>query len=292
MSYQLIGNLSALICDDGIAPLANATLRIYLPELSINNEVDWLGIVRDPIPLSAEAVAQKADRLLAEVVLDAAGNFRVAWQEIHLFTEPLELNICITNIAGLGNPMASPQHFSLGMFVPDWKRHKEIYMAAFAYIVPSECWAQIHHQLHVWAITGIVRHYRNHLPVSRVIVQAFQEGSGKKLGEAFVNEQGRFRLQFAYKPPRRRLPPEGNPTMQKGPHVFFKVLTMEGATIWSENRAMDLQPECQGLATCTKQEIYVKPLTVLKSTQLFSGWRQLLQRVRLRRKYVEHYSLV
>ena len=68
MSYLLIGNISALICNDCVEPLANARIRVYLP--ATQDPADPLamgkGIFNDMKPLSAKEVLMKADRLLAE----------------------------------------------------------------------------------------------------------------------------------------------------------------------------------------------------------------------------------
>ncbi len=292
MSYQLIGNIAALICDDGIEPLATATFSVYLPALCAAHCATDLGIFREPVPISAAEAARKEDRLLARATLDADGNFRANWQEIHLFTEPLELDVCITSVPGARKTGGSPQHFSLGLFVPHWRRNKDRYVAAFAYMVPSGCWAGIRHQLQAWAITGVVRHYRSRQPVPKVIVQAFHARNGKKLGEAFANAQGRFCLRFAFEPLHRHLLPMGNGELRIGPDVFFRILTQEGFLLWSEDRAAGFLPERQGLPVCSKQDIDVKPSPALKSRLPLSGWRQLVQAARLRRKYSGHHSLV
>lgn len=292
MSYQLIGNISALICDDGIEPLAHATLKVYLPPIHAAQLPAPHGIFREPQSLTATDVTAKADRLLAEVKLDMDGNFRLTWQEIHLFTEPLEIDICIEHIAGCRKDQVIPLHFHLGVFVPQWRRSKERYLSAFAYIIPSECWTSIRHQLQSWAITGVLRHYRNHNPIGRVLVQAYNARSGKKLGEAFANEQGRFRIRFAFEPQHRHLLLVRNGEIRTGPDVFFKVLTAEGFMLWSEDRNAGLRDDRVGVAACSKQDIFIKPSPVLKSMLPLSGWRQLVQIARMRRRYFEQYSLV
>lgn len=284
MSYQLIGNISALICDDGIEPLAHATLKVYLPPIHAAQLPPCHGVFREPQALTETQVAAKADRLLASVELDLEGNFRLSWQEIHLFTEPLEIDICIEQVAGSRKGLSVSLHFNLGVFVPHWRRSKERYIAAFAYIIPSECWTSIRHRLQSWAITGVLRHYRNHSPIGRVLVQAFNARNGKKLGEAFANEQGRFRIRFAFEPPHRHLLLVRNGEIRTGPDVFFKVLTIEGFLLWSEDRNEGLRDDRLGVPACSKQDIFIKPSPILKSMIPLSGWRQLVQIARLRRK--------
>ncbi len=292
MSYHLIGNISALICDDGIEPLATATLRIYLPAMAAGGPLPAFGISQEPMRIQPEEAASKADRLLAEVTLDAEGNFRACWQEIHLFTEPLEIDMCITHVPGVKKAAATPQHFHLGVMVPNWRRNKDRYLSAFAYIIPSDCWNSIRHQLQSWAITGVVKHYRSHNAMPKVRVQAYNARNGKKLGEAMSNEYGRFRMQFPFEPAHRHLLPVRNGVIRIGPDVFFKVLTPEGFIIWSEERSMGSHPQRQGVPPCSKQDLYIKPSPILKSMIHLSGWRQLVQIARMRKRYFEHYSLV
>lgn len=100
MSYLLVGNISALICEECIEPMAKGRLRIYLPEDRYPSEVTGKGNFNHLKQLSAMEVALKADRLLAETVLDERGDFRLSWEEIHLFTEPLELDLSFEEMPG------------------------------------------------------------------------------------------------------------------------------------------------------------------------------------------------
>src|ERR1041384_5550901 len=124
MSYLLIGNISALICDDCIEPLTNAHVRIYLPDnTSSTPAYNHKGIYNDLRELSAVEISDKRQRLLAEGVLDGQGNFNISWPETHLFTEPLEIDVCVDHLHGRLLPATATRHYHLSVIAPHWKKN-------------------------------------------------------------------------------------------------------------------------------------------------------------------------
>ena len=159
MSYLLIGNISALICDDCIEPLAKGRLRIYLPEGTYPADTSGLAKFNHLIQLTPTQVARKEHRLLTETVLDERGDFRLSWEQLHLFTEPLELDLCLEQIPGRASGKNSVTQYHLSKLVPHWKRTRDKYLAAFAYVIPSEHWNLIRGSYDTWVISGTVRHF-------------------------------------------------------------------------------------------------------------------------------------
>lgn len=139
MCYLLIGNISALISDDHVEPLAQARIRVYLPDgrypIGYNPKKN---VFNGPGQLSSTEISAKRGRLLAEVRLDERGNFTMGWEQLHLFTEPLELDICLDGMPE--QRRGAERHYHLGTLTPHWKYSGQRYVAAYAYVVPAESW--------------------------------------------------------------------------------------------------------------------------------------------------------
>jgi hypothetical protein len=126
MSYLLIGNISALNSDNYIQPPPQAHVRVYLPDDS-RYGIQASGLLLRPEPLQEETVTRKGHRLLATTSLDEQGDFSLSWEQCHLFTEALELDITL----------GPDRHFHLGALAFHWKRTRDKYLAAFAYVIPA-----------------------------------------------------------------------------------------------------------------------------------------------------------
>ncbi|RAJ79215.1 hypothetical protein CLV59_106276 [Chitinophaga dinghuensis] len=273
MSYLLIGNISAMIGEDCIEPLSNARIRVYLPES--NPGADHMTIVKGIFnhlrPLSAKEVLMKADRLLAETTLDPKGNFRLYWNELHLFTEPLELDICLDEMPAKNGNRQS-RNFHLSYMIPHWKRNQEGYLAAYAYVIPAEVWSNIYRQAGAWVLTGIVRNKANGEGESRLKVSAFNAITGKKIADAYTNEYGRYTMHFN----RRdlfagQLIPirDGRPNF--GPDVYFR-LYKQDQLIWEENESHAMVTARQDIAPCSSIDILYKPGIIVRATRHITGW--------------------
>ncbi|MGN6511903.1 MAG: hypothetical protein ACTHLD_20730 [Chitinophaga sp.] len=259
MSYLLIGNISALICEECIEPLANARIRIYLPATPYGAEELARGIFKDLRLLSERDVQAKDERLLAESRLDERGNFSIGWEDLHLFTEPLEMDICLNNVPGMDQGRQEWLQYHLSTFVPHWKRSREKYVAAFAYVVPSEKWSAIRREFNAWALAGTVRHFETHEVLRGVRVEAYNALSKKPLAFAVTGENGRYRMYFS------------RPGGKSGPDVYFKVYGNHGL-IWSEDPENALQPERQQIAHCAKINLAVVPAAGEKKAARLTGW--------------------
>lgn len=259
MSYLLIGNISALICEECIEPLANARIRIYLPGTPYEADELAAGIFKDLRQLPERDVQAKEERLLAESRLDERGNFSIGWEDLHLFTEPLEMDICLNNVPGRDQGQQEWIQYHLSSFVPHWKRSRDKYLAAFAYVVPSEQWSAIRREFGAWAVAGTVRHFETHEALRGVRVEVYNAHTQKPLAIGFTGENGRYRLYF------NRI------NGRQGPDVYFKVYGSHGL-IWSENPDNALQPERQQIPHCTKINLAVVPSAGEKRTARLTGW--------------------
>lgn len=272
MSYLLIGNISALICDDCIEPLARGRLRIYLPEGRYPLDATGKGNFSHLNQLSPAEVEQKADRLLAEAVLDERGDFRLSWEQIHLFTEPLELDLCLEQMPGRAPGNRGLTQYHLSKLVPHWKRTKDKYLAAFAYVIPSEHWSQIRGSYGTWVISGTVRHNRTMTGLPQLKVEAYNALNNKLLGAAQTNGQGRYKLQFGVQDMSAGvLFPVRQGQYHKGPDVYFKIYR-KNQLLWEEDIQSAKSPERRAIAPCTLLNIIVQPSVVKRATSHLAQW--------------------
>lgn len=270
MSYLLIGNISALICNDCVEPLANARIRVYLPTVQLSTDTPH-GIFNDMKPLSAREVLMKADRLLAEATLDEKGNFSLAWNEIHLFTEALELDLCLDQLPGKNGSRQS-RNFHLSKLVLHWKRSSDGYVGAYAYVIPAATWHNIYANAGAWVITGVVKGHFGDTGCPDLKVEAYNALTGQLIGHAHTNEAGRYTLHFSRQHLSRGMMQTLLPGRRHlGPDVYFKVYR-NNQLLWAEDEKMARMPERQDLRPCSNLNIICKPSRVKRASDQIGNW--------------------
>jgi hypothetical protein len=271
MSYLLIGNISALICNDCIEPLANARIRIYLPDTTYQATQQTAGIFNDMKPLSAKEVLMKADRLLAETTLDEKGNFSIGWEEVHLFTEPLELDLCLDQLPGKNGTRQS-RNFHLSHLVLHWKRNSNGYVGAYAYVIPAAVWHNIYANAGAWVITGVVKPYLGAAGQPHLKVEAYNALTGQVIGQAKTDDVGRYFLHFSRRhlaagimqaiiPGRKNL----------GPDVYFKIYKNE-QLLWAEDERMAQSRDRRDIGPCSNVNIIYKNSRVKRASSQIGSW--------------------
>ncbi|GAA0565441.1 hypothetical protein [Chitinophaga japonensis] len=293
MSYLLIGNISALICDDCIEPLSKGRLRIYLPEGRSPSDTSGKGNFNHLKLLAPGEAERKADRLLAEAMLDERGDFSLSWEQIHLFTEPLELDLCLEQMPGRAPGYRGVTQYHLSRLVPHWKRTRDKYLGAFAYVIPSEHWSQIRGSYGTWVISGTVRFQHHAAGQPQLKVEAYNAQNNKLLGTAYTNLLGRYKLQFGVKDMSAGvLMPVRQGQYQRGPDVYFKVYR-NNLLLWEEDAQTAQSPERKAIAPCTLLNITVKPSAMKKATthlaQWLGGWSVM---VKQRKRYQDEFLLL
>lgn len=270
MSYLLIGNISALICQDCVEPLVNARIRVYLPAVSTASEQPF-GIFNDMKPLSAREVLMKADRLLAEATLDDKGNFSLRWKEVHLFTEALELDLCLDELPGKNGSRQS-RNFHLSKLVLHWKRNADGYVGAYAYVIPASIWHNIYANAGAWVITGVVKPHFAASGQPHLKVEAYNAATGQVIGQAHTNEAGRYTLHFS----RQHF---SNGRVQslipgrsaQGPDVYFKIYR-NNELLWAEDEKMARLPGRQDLRPCSNVNIIYRSSRVKRASEQLGSW--------------------
>lgn len=270
MSYLLIGNISALICQDCVEPLVNARIRVYLPAVSTASEQPF-GIFNDMKPLSAREVLMKADRLLAEATLDDKGNFSLRWKEVHLFTEALELDLCLDELPGKNGSRQS-RNFHLSKLVLHWKRNADGYVGAYAYVIPASIWHNIYANAGAWVITGVVKPHFAASGQPHLKVEAYNAATGQVIGQAHTNEAGRYTLHFS----RQHF---SNSRVQslipgrsaQGPDVYFKIYR-NNELLWAEDEKMARLPGRQDLRPCSNVNIIYRSSRVKRASEQLGSW--------------------
>jgi hypothetical protein len=273
MCYLLIGNISALISDDCIEPLVNARLRVYLPDGSYPTGYPKRNIFNGPGQLSSADVAAKSDRLLAEATLDERGNFTLSWEQLHLFTEPLELDLCFERmpeqqVSGKG----IERHYHLSTLVPHWKRSLQRYVAAFAYVIPAENWSQIRASYGTWVIAGAVRRIHSREGQSQLRVEVYNAIGHRLLASTSTDEKGRYQLRFGRRElTAGRLMLIRDYRQSTAPDVYFKVYR-DNRLLWEEGAELAAMPGRKAIAPCSVININMQQRPVeKKSTGYVSG---------------------
>ena len=274
MCYLLIGNISALISDDCIEPLVNARIRVYLPEGSYPPGYPKRNIFSGPCQLTSAQVSAKSDRLLAETSLDEKGNFSLTWDQLHLFTEPLELDICLRRMPEQASDREVETHFHLSTLVPHWKRSLLRYVAAFAYVMPAENWSQIRASYGTWVIAGTVRRIQSREGQAQLKVEVYNAVNNRLLACTSTDDKGRYQLRFS-----RRELTSGRLMLiresrhSSAPDVYFKVYR-NNRLVWEEAAAMAAMPGRRNIAPCSVININMQPPSpaTRKTTGTVSGW--------------------
>jgi hypothetical protein len=272
MCYLLIGNISALISDDCTEPLVNAILRIYLPDGRYpSGHHPKRNVFNGPGQLTAEEVSAKSDRLLAETKLDERGNFTLTWEQLHLFTEPLELDLCIHHMPEQAEVRGVTTHYHLSTLVPYWKRSGQRYVAAYAYVIPVENWSQIRANYGTWVIAGTVK--RGHITAGQLQlrVEAYNAGNHRLLGTTLTDEKGGYQLRFSKKELVSRLMLVGEPRHENGPDVYFKIYQHK-VLLWEEQPEVALMPGRKAIAPCSVINIMMQEPVLKKAPGYIPNW--------------------
>ncbi|SFW22879.1 hypothetical protein [Chitinophaga sancti] len=258
MCYLLIGNVSALISADCTEPLINARIRVYLPDGHISNCYPHKYTFSGPRQLTPSEVLNKEERLLAETALDHQGNFSLCWEQVHLFTEPLELDICLQGMPEEAGEKKET-HFHLSTLVPPWKHSMQRYVAAYAYVFPVESWAQIRASYGTWVIAGIVRRTHDNEGQSQLRVKAYNAGNHRMLACSSTDDRGRYQMRFS----RKQL----SAGQLLGPNVYFKVYR-DKKLLWAEQADVAAMPGRRAIDACSVINITMQGGMVKKA----AGW--------------------
>ncbi|WP_343693321.1 hypothetical protein [Chitinophaga sp.] len=199
----------------------------------------------------------KQDRLLAETALDRYGNFSLSWEQLHLFTEPLELDICLQGMPEeAGEKMVT--HYHLSTLVPQWKHSLQRYVAAYAYVIPVESWAQIRASYGTWVIAGIVRRPHDKEGQSQLRVEAYNAGNHRMLAYSSTDDRGRYQIRFS----RKQL--SGGQLL--GPDVYFKVYR-DKRLVWEEQAEVAAMPGRRAIDACSVINITMQVGSVKKAVR-------------------------
>ncbi|MBW8687626.1 hypothetical protein [Chitinophaga rhizophila] len=272
MCYLLIGNISAFISDDCTEPLVNARLRVYLPDGRCPTGNDPKNyIYNGPGQLTSAQVEAKQERLLAETTLDERGNFTLTWEQLHLFTEPLELDISLHHMPEQAGIRGIVSNYHLSTVVPHWTRSGQRYVAAYAYVIPVECWSQIRANYGTWIIAGTVRRLQASEGQSQLRVEAYNVGNHRLLGCARTDDQGKYQLRFSKKELTSKWSTVSEPGHENGPDIYFKVYR-DKQLVWEEDPATAMMPGRRSVAPCTTININIRESAFRKTPGWLGSW--------------------
>lgn len=277
MSYIFKGTLRGLLCAECAEPLAGVTLRLYRP---VDRPEVIAHAVANPkdtfAPVGPEEVRAKAERLLAEVVIDEAGGFEVALERGYQ-GGAFEIDIfCGTVPKGPPRPKATPQ-FTITTLQPQWRQLEKGQVAAWEYQVPQRYWCAVRGQLGAWVICGRVVVCETKRPLGRVRVRAFDCDwlQHDALGEAITDGSGHFRIDYTEAAFKKTIFPGLALEWTGGPDLYFHVDTVAGTPLLREPPARGRQSDrdnvgpCFCLELCVDRDVQVpsdpEPLAVFDS---------------------------
>lgn len=271
MCYLLIGNISALISDDCKEPLAGACLRVYLPDgrnpkSAHPKNNTFIG----PGQLTAGQVEAKRERLLAETRLDKDGNFTLTWEQLHLFTEPLEVDICFRHMPGQAKARGMETHYHLSIVTPQWQRSGPLYVGAYAYVLPVECWRQIRANYGTWVIAGTVRRLHAREGQAKLTVKAYNAANRRLIGTACTDGNGRYQLRFSREQLTGRSVFNRDRRNLHGPDLYFKVYRGK-LLLWEEEVQVAATPARKGVSSCSVINITMQDKSLRRTGDMF-GW--------------------
>lgn len=258
MTYHFSGNVCVRICADCTHPLANTPLRLYrlkpedaAPALSVAAPKDTFSLL-DPA-----AIAAQADRLLAQTVTDADGNFTVVLgEDTEYGGGPFQIDCYLdqTPHQVATSAKADPVQLSITTLQPSWRQTDAGFVGAWRYCIPQRFWCQILALFDVWVVCGRVMDCKDQLPIAGVTVAAFDADwlQDDALGTAMTDGAGQFLLFFStadfQKTP---LSPLINLEWVGGPDLFFKVSTSGGVLLLDEPRSRGRDPDRENADHCT-----------------------------------------
>lgn len=280
MSFFLSGYFCGQTCDrDELSqPLSGMVLRLYRP----NPEADAIeqagANLKDTFqPLDEQAIEAKAKRLIAEVPLDAKGQYQLELDEGQNDYQggALEYDLYVPTLPDLGQgdalqPRAfTPFQISLTTFQPRWREDEnDRRFFRWQYCLTPSLYCYLLRLMDLWVISGRVLACgeQRQVPLPGVEVRAMDDDwiGDDELGTATTDEQGRFRIWYTSRTFKQTfLSPVINvetpfPPFNTGPDVSFE-LRRDGGLLVS-NDASELRKDvgnCLCVTLCVPEGIII-----------------------------------
>lgn len=258
MAYLFKGALKGALCRECIEPLAGATLKAY--RIAAGRDVTQLAVAhaKDTFMLvDAEAEAAKAALLLAEALIDEAGNFTLDFSKAPNYGgEAFELDLYCGTVPHLkpGPTPPPPLQFSITAVQPQWREIGDDRVAAWDYTIPYRYWCGVRGRFGAWTICGRVTHCETKAPIGGVRVRAFDVDwlQDDALGDGITNANGYFRIDYNAADFKKTIfSPTIDVEWTGGPDLYFRVDTLSGTTLLTEPALRGRAPDRENAGPCT-----------------------------------------
>ena len=177
MTYLFKGTLKGALCRDCIEPLVGLTLKAY--RIAADRDATAMAVAQAKdtfAPVDAAAMAAKASQLLAEAVIDDAGNFALDFSKSPSYSGgAFEVDLYCGSVPHLPpRPQPpTPLQFSITTLQPMWRDVGDARVAAWDYTIPFRYGCGVRSRFGAWTICGHVVHCETKAPIGGVRVRAF-----------------------------------------------------------------------------------------------------------------------
>ena len=262
MHFRFVGNLCSYFCDDCREPLADVQVRLYRPQGDVA-AVAAAAAKQTFAVLGEAAVAEKAERLLAEARTDAQGNFTVELDEEKGDYQggALEVDVRVERVPGQPEGErgdAEPVQFTVTTVQPRWREREDVLVAIWEHCLSAKYWCAILSLFDVWVICGRVVVAASGAPVPNVVVRAFDNDwiEDDPLGQDTTDSGGHFRITYTSATFKQTfLSPIVNvetplfaPTV--GPDVYFHVDTATNVPLLHEDPSIGYTSARENVSNC------------------------------------------
>jgi hypothetical protein len=255
MSYVFSGRLRVNTCGGSLAPLADATVKLYR-----RNE----DVTGDFAVHSAAEVSARDYALFAQGRTDAEGEFQIAIHEKSVFGyrgsthpyagEPFVVDVLTRGVYGLPQEVdVEPVQFTLAAVEPAWSDAAGNQLFRWELDVAEAQWSAVRQALDLWTIVGRVAGVGAGHKVLAFDADPIQDDF---IGSATTGADGAFRIDYpgsAF----RRTPIPGANFERGGPEIYFRVEAPNGAVVYQEPKSRGSRPDRANSPNCMSVELAI-----------------------------------
>lgn len=265
MPYQFRGHLCGILCGELeiIEDLSQVAIRVYRPNQQEDLTRRVVADVKDTVTLlSAEQVASKRERLLAECRTDDDGNFTINFGNNQDYNgEAIEIDVYLERAPQQkqGQAQPTPIQVSLTTLQPRWRQSENDFVAVWDYCISQRLWCAIRERLGAWVIIGRLTSCADNnniaLPLAGYTVSAFDRDwlEDDPLGSATTDSNGIFRIDYleidfkqTFLSPLVNVETLG----ASGPDLYFHVRDSSNTLVLEEPSSRGLQPDRDNSPAC------------------------------------------
>jgi len=265
MRYVFTGWLCGYICPDCPEALSDMTVRLYrsrdtqdVTALAAAQPIETLAM------LGEGEVEEKSSSLFAETQTDADGQFSFELDEKDYEGGAFEIDVYCATVPHRkpGRKDPKPLQLSITTLHPRWREvaKEDEVRWAWEYCIPSRFWCAVRSKFGAWTICGKVSDCASGVPVSGVLVHAFDADivQSDALGSGLTDASGRFRIDYLRSDfEKTTLSPLINVELVGGPDLYFTA-EAGSTTVLSETPSRGRKPDRENASPCTCVDLCVE----------------------------------